>query len=165
MQPSPLEQTANAHMISVNRCVVYCLLLCVCHVERTALPPCSDHRCSQSQEAITAKSSRLAPTPRPFIAAAHHVVMRPIPQVNPISSTVRRNHNMIRRDSNSTALRESPCNIRRCRCSAAGEEVVVGTAWVGLAGSTVRPVGEEGRRTVGEMVSIWTRLCNPTRGC
>lgn len=39
MQPSPLEQAANAHMISINRCVVYCLLFCVLRVSRPNVLP------------------------------------------------------------------------------------------------------------------------------
>lgn len=79
--------------------------------------------------------------------------------MNPISSTVRRNHNMIRRGSNSTTLRRNPSDIRRRRCPSEEEELVVGTASGvgGLAeGSILLVLGEGGRRrrTVGEIVSI-----------
>lgn len=68
MQPSPLEQTANAHMISINRCVVYCLLLCVACVASNVLPfhlAVILNNASNLQESLRQDRHDLPPLPVP----------------------------------------------------------------------------------------------------
>jgi hypothetical protein len=61
---------------------------------------------------------------------------------------------MIRRGSNSTALRKSPSDIHHHRCPFGEEEVVVGTASEVAVVGSILLVGEDRRSPVGEMVSI-----------
>lgn len=143
-------------------CVLFVVVCVACHVERTALPPCSDPQRFQFLGAIMANSSRFAPTPRPVIAAAHGVKIRPFS-----SST----QSAAQFGAIATRLAET-ATAQRCKealQTSAAAAILLGRRRLLLVlhrgWAPLRVVVAWWRRAVGlwaRWSAFWTGVCSPT---